>query len=201
MIYAVLHLARRVKEENLKVYCIPTSFQARQLIVENGLILTDLDRHPVIDVTIDGADEVDEKLCLIKGGGGCCTQEKIVAAQAAQFVVIADYRKMSSKLGEQWKKGVPIEVLPMAYVPVMKHIKTLGGNPKLRMAVAKAGPVVTDNGCFIVDADFGIIDDPVSLEAKLRKIVGIVETGLFIGMACKAYFGNADGSVTSKTTV
>lgn len=199
MVYAVERLAQRVKEEKLHVICLPTSFQARQLIVEHGLIMSDLDRNPSLDVAIDGADEVDAALACIKGGGGCCTQEKLIAANAAQFVVIADYRKDSTHLGQQWKKGVPIEVLPMSYVPVMKQIEKLGGKPKLRMAVAKAGPVVTDNGGFIIDADFGVIQDPELLNTQLSAIVGVIETGLFVKMAVKAFFGAADGSVIVRT--
>lgn len=195
-------LAERVRDEKLKVVCIPTSFQARQLIVENGLILSDLDRHPEIDVAIDGADEVDSKLACIKGGGGCCTQEKIVAANAKIFVVIADYRKDSTSLGQQWKKGVPIEVVPMSYVPVIKKLLAAGAtSAKLRMAVAKAGPVVTDNGGFIIDADFGVIEDAAALDAKIQAIVGVIETGLFVNMAVKAFFGNEDGSVSSRAPV
>jgi ribose 5-phosphate isomerase A len=177
VVYAVERIAERVKAESLKLFCIPTSFQARQLIVENGLVLSDLDRHPHIHVAIDGADEVDANLNCIKGGGGCCTQEKIVAYNADQFVIIADYRKDSTELGQQWKKGVPIEVLPMAYVPVLKKLEKMGAKPKLRMAIAKAGPVVTDNGGFIIDAYFGIINDPKSLDTQLRNIVGVIETG------------------------
>lgn len=198
VVYAVERLAQRVRDEKLDVICIPTSFQARQLIVENGLVLSDLDRHPMIDVAIDGADEVDAGLNCIKGGGGCQTQEKIVASNATKFVIIADYRKDSKILGEQWKKGVPIEVIPMACVPVMKKIEKLGGKPKLRMAIAKAGPVVSDNGGLIIDADFGLINDPIALDSQLRSLVGVVETGLFVKMACKAFFGNADGSVTQR---
>ena len=117
--------------------CVPTSFQARQLIVANGLELSDLEREPRIEVTIDGCDEADTQLSLIKGGGGCQTQEKIVAEYSDKFVVIADYRKRSEKLGEAWDY-VPIEVVPMAYKPVMNKIeKQMGGNVKLRMAKNK----------------------------------------------------------------
>lgn len=97
-----------------------------------------------------------------------------------------------------WTKGVPIEVIPFAYVPVMKRIEGLGGKPTLRMAVNKAGPVVTDNGNFVVDADFGEIHDPAALELKLNNIPGVVENGIFVGMANQAYFGLEDGSVTSR---
>jgi ribose 5-phosphate isomerase A len=198
VVYAVERLVQRVKEEKLSVVCIPTSFQSIQLIVEGGLILGDLSRYPVIDVDIDGADEVDANLNLIKGGGACQTQEKIVASNSKILVVIADYRKDSKILGEQWKKGIPIEVIPGAYVPLMKKFAQMGGKPVLRMGKNKAGPVVTDNGNFILDVDFGLIKDPLSLEPKLKMNPGVVETGLFIGMTKKAYFGQADGSVKSR---
>jgi len=196
--YAVVRLAERVKEEGIKVVCVPTSFQARQLIVENGLVLGDLERYPELDVAIDGADEVDEDLNCIKGGGGCQTQEKIVASCAKIFVVIADFRKKSSVLGEQWKKGVPIEVVPMAYRPVMLKLEALGAEPTLRMAKSKAGPCVTDNGNFVIDADFGNIEEPQLIEDKLNATPGIVCTGLFVNMAVKAYFGEEDGSVSTR---
>eukprot|EP00128_Syssomonas_multiformis_P008315 Colp12_sorted_trinity150504_noHs@19418 len=199
VVYAVERIAERVKTEGLKLVCLPSSFQARQLIVENNLVLGDFDRYPVNDVTIDGADEIDAELNAIKGGGGCHLQEKILASTAKQFVIIADFRKDSKKLGEQWKKGVPIEVVPMALAPVTNKLKELGCVPKLRMAVNKAGPVVTDNGNLVIDADFGIIVSPATLEQKLSLIPGIVETGLFINMAVKAFIGNADGSVTEHT--
>ncbi|XP_017157847.1 ribose-5-phosphate isomerase isoform X2 [Poecilia reticulata] len=139
IVYAVDRLAERVRQEKLNIVCVPTSFQARQLILQHGLALSDLERHPELDVAIDGADEVDAELTLIKGGGGCLTQEKIVAGNSKCFVVIADYRKDSRVLGEQWKKGVPIEVIPMAYVPVSRVIaKRFGGEVNLRMAVSKA---------------------------------------------------------------
>jgi ribose 5-phosphate isomerase A len=167
-----------------------------QLIIDAGLTLSDLNCTPRLDVAIDGADEVDRRLSCIKGGGGCHTQEKLVASAADVFVVIADYRKQSGVLGSVWRRGVPVEVLPLAYVGVMDAIRRLGGKPALRMAVAKAGPVVTDNGGFILDADFGEIADPAGLHARLKLLPGVVETGLFPApMAVRAYFGRADGGV------
>ncbi|MHA1584028.1 MAG: ribose 5-phosphate isomerase A, partial [Promethearchaeota archaeon] len=161
--------------------------------------LGDLSRYPTIDVDIDGADEVDASLNLIKGGGGCHVQEKIIASCAEKLVIVADYRKDSKNLGNKWKKGVPIEVISLAYVPIMKKIQDLGGSPTLRMAKNKAGPVISDNGNFIIDADFGIIDDPRMLNLKIRAITGVVETGLFVNMAEKAYFGQEDGSIIFRT--
>jgi ribose 5-phosphate isomerase A len=199
VVYAVERLVQRVKEEHLHVVCIPTSFQSTQLIVEGGLVLGDLSRYPEIDVDIDGADEVDANLQLIKGGGACQTQEKIIAANSKILVIIADYRKDSKILGEQWKKGVPVEVIPGAYVPLMKKFVAMGGKPVLRMGKSKAGPVVTDNGNFILDVDFGLIKDPSKLDIQIKMLPGVVEHGLFLNMTKKAFFGQANGSVTSRS--
>merc|ERR1712061_357698 len=124
------------------------------------LNLTDLNRTPDLDIGFDGADEVDKNLVLIKGGGGCLTQEKIVASCCHKFVIIGDYRKNSDFLSQQWKKGIPIEIIPMAMRPVTKNLElTFGGKAILRMAKAKAGPLVTDNGNFILDwVDFTSVD-------------------------------------------
>ncbi|XP_063040142.1 ribose-5-phosphate isomerase [Engraulis encrasicolus] len=196
IVYAVDRLAERVRQEKLNIVCVPTSFQARQLILKHSLTLSDLDRHPELDVAIDGADEVDAALTLIKGGGGCLTQEKIVAGCAKHFIVIADFRKDSKLLGQQWKKGVPIEVIPMAYIPISRTIaKRFGGEAVLRMAVSKAGPVVTDNSNFILDWKFEHSQNWKEVNTAIKMIPGVVETGLFVGMAEKAYFGMEDGSV------
>eukprot|EP01120_Amphizonella_sp_Union-15-10_P000130 TRINITY_DN1015_c0_g1_i3.p1 TRINITY_DN1015_c0_g1~~TRINITY_DN1015_c0_g1_i3.p1 ORF type:complete len:248 (-),score=40.55 TRINITY_DN1015_c0_g1_i3:78-722(-) len=198
IVYAIERLGQRVLEENLDVICIPTSFQSKQLALKYNLRLSDLSMHPNIDVTIDGADEIDTVLNLIKGGGGALLQEKIVAYNSKEFVVIADYRKTSNYLGEKWKSGVPIEVIPLAYVPVKNKIEsTLGGNAVLRMAVAKAGPVVTDNGNFILDVNFDWknLKDLKQLDDDLLRIPGIVGTGFFLKMAKIAYIGKDDGTI------
>nr|XP_030693270.1 ribose-5-phosphate isomerase isoform X5 [Globicephala melas]XP_033693911.1 ribose-5-phosphate isomerase isoform X5 [Tursiops truncatus] len=173
IVHAVQRIAERVKQENLNLVCIPTSFQARQLILQYGLTLSDLDRHPEIDLAIDGADEVDADLNLIKGGGGCLTQEKIVAGNASRFIVIADFRKDSKNLGDQWHKGIPIEVIPMAYVPVSRAVtQKFGGVIELRMAVNKAGPVVTDNGNFILDWKFDRVHKWSEVNTTIKMIPG-----------------------------
>lgn len=195
IVYAVEKIAEINKKKDLKLKCIPTSFQSYQLIVDNDLSLVSLDQYPEIDLDIDGADEIDNELNLIKGGGGCLVQEKIIAYNSKKLVIIADFRKKSSKLGENWKKGVPIEVMPIAYIPIMNKLKKLGGTPKLRMAQAKAGPLVTDNGNFIIDVDFGIMDSPSDIDFKISQIPGVVDTGFFIGMTSKAYIGQEDGKV------
>ncbi|CAK1551780.1 unnamed protein product [Leptosia nina] len=200
VVYAVQRLAERVETENLKVICIPTSFQAKQLIIKHKLTLGELETNPVIDVTIDGADEVDSNMTLIKGGGGCLLQEKIVASCSKKLVVIADYTKDSQKLGDRYKKGIPIEVIPMAYIPIKNKIASLfGGELKLRNAIAKAGPVVTDNGNFILDWVFTNQDlDWEKVSSVIKMIPGVVETGLFVKMCQKAYFGQAEGTVVER---
>jgi len=195
VVYAVKKIAELNKEKNLNLKCIPSSFQSYQLIIDNGLNLVTLDQYPEIDVTFDGADEIDKNLNLIKGGGGCLVQEKIIASNSNKLIIIADFRKNSNKLGENWKNGVPIEVIPMGYFPIAKKLGKLGGKPVLRMAKAKQGPVITDNGNFIIDTDFGIIDNPSVLNEKILFIPGVVDTGFFIGMTSKAYIGQKDGSV------
>uniref|UniRef100_A0ABI7W088 ribose-5-phosphate isomerase n=1 Tax=Felis catus TaxID=9685 RepID=A0ABI7W088_FELCA len=179
IVHAVQRIAERVKQENLNLVCIPTSFQ--------------------IDLAIDGADEVDADLNLIKGGGGCLTQEKIVAGYASRFIVIADFRKDSKNLGDQWHKGIPIEVIPMAYVPVSRAVtQKFGGVIELRMAVNKAGPVVTDNGNFILDWKFDRVHKWSEVNTAIKMIPGVVDTGLFINMAERVYFGMQDGSVNMR---
>ncbi|MHA2032611.1 MAG: ribose 5-phosphate isomerase A [Candidatus Kariarchaeaceae archaeon] len=195
VVYAVEKIAELNNASNLNLKCIPTSFQSYQLIVENGLTLASLDQYPELDLDIDGADEIDKDLNLIKGGGGCLVQEKIIASNSKKLVIIADYRKNSDSLGEQWKNGVPIEVIPMSYIPLIEKLKKLGGSPKLRMAQAKAGPLVTDNGNFIIDVNFGIIYNPKDLNLKILQIPGVVDTGLFTDMASKAYIGTEKGDV------
>jgi len=151
-----------------------------------------------LDVAIDGADEVDVNLQCIKGGGACLFQEKLVAISAKKFIIVADYRKHSKALGHTWTQGVPVEIVPLAHTKVLNDLVSLGAkNPQLRMGgKAKAGPIITDNGNFIIDAHFGELGDPEGLAKTIKQLVGVVEVGLFINMADAAYFGNEDGSVT-----
>ncbi|KAL9538642.1 hypothetical protein MBANPS3_010778 [Mucor bainieri] len=197
----VVYVIERIlqKPELKHITYVPTSFQSKLLILDNGLKLGSVEQNDVIDVTIDGADEVDDQLNAIKGGGACQFQEKLVAEAAKKFIIVADFRKESKRLGTQWRQGVPIEVVPLCYRTVMKKIEHgLSIKPKqvnLRMAVKKAGPVVTDNGNFVVDADFGQLEDPASLLREIKLLTGVYEVGLFCQMAAMAYFGEQDGSV------
>jgi ribose 5-phosphate isomerase A len=138
-------------------------------------------------------------LNLIKGGGGCLLQEKLVASAAKKFVILVDESKDSQNLGIKWTKGIPIEVIPLAYNLVIKKLQEMGGKAKLREGSGKAGPVVTDNGNFILDTDFGVIKDPQALDLELIRIPGIVETGLFPKMANAIYIGKNDTTVECRT--
>ena len=201
-VYAVEALVAKATEFGRSFLCVPTSFQSKQLITSHRpqLQLSDLDECPVLDVDFDGADEVDAELNCIKGGGACMLQEKVVAASSRCFVVVADSRKDSRELGQQWTRGIPIEVLPFAEPTVRHQLQALlpSGRPVLRMAKAKAGPVVTDNGMFVIDWDIGRLQAGKvrELNEAVSLIPGVVETGLFVGMADAAYFGQEDGSVT-----
>ncbi|KAF9917422.1 ribose-5-phosphate isomerase rki1 [Lobosporangium transversale] len=187
VVHVVARLLQRDPELNARTVFIPTSFQSRGLLLDGGLNVGDVEQYPNIDVTIDGADEVDSQLNAIKGGGGAHLQEKVVAEAASKFVIVADFR-------------VPVEVVPFAWRAVLKKLQGLGSKEAmLRMAVAKAGPVVTDNGNFLIDAPFGLIRDPAKLLTDIKLITGVVEVGLFCNMAQVAYFGCEDGSVTIRT--
>lgn len=209
MRYVLERIKQRCQDQGFHVKCIPTSFQAKQLIYDNGMPLGEIEANPVIDVTIDGADEVDENFVAIKGGGACLAQEKVIAFAARNFVVVADYRKDSKHLGDNWKKGIPIEVLPMACQAVRHHIALrfdveLEDLP-LRIGKEKAGPVITDNGNFVIDWRFNRTEHHkftasawAQLANQLKAIPGVVETGIFANMIKAAYFGCADGTVVKK---
>ncbi|RDX49436.1 ribose 5-phosphate isomerase [Lentinus brumalis] len=199
--YVVERIVAQGNEVNKDRVFIPTGFQSKELIVKSGLLLGDVDQYPVIDVTIDGADEVDHDLNCIKGGGGCHLREKVLAEAADTFVLVADYRKNSDVLGKNFKQGIPIEVVPFAYTKILQNLHLIGSpTAELRMAKAKAGPVVSDNGNFLIDAPFPeeLMKDPYTLLTRIKMLTGVVEVGLFCQMAKAAYFGNQDGSVTIK---
>jgi ribose 5-phosphate isomerase A len=188
--YAIEALGERIKRENLSLLAVPTSYQAFLLAIKCGIAVTTLDEHPVIDVTIDGADQIDPKLNLIKGMGAALAREKIVASASKMNIIIADESKKVQVLGESGHP-VPVEVLPFAISVVKHEIEALGGKPVLREGKGKVGPVITDNGNAIIDASFGPIDNVAELEKKLKTIPGVVETGLFVNLADTAYVGTA----------
>lgn len=153
-----------------------TEAEARQL----GIPLTTLESHPVIDVTIDGADEVDPRLELIKGGGGALTREKIVAQATRREIIVVDETKLVPALGTTW--AVPVEVIPFGYGSQKRYLESLGAQVTIRRA-QNGGFYITDQGNFILDCDFGALSDPAHMAERLKRRTGIVEHGLFIGMA------------------
>lgn len=190
--YAIKEIGNRIKREKIRVSAVPTSYQAFTLAVKHGIPITTLEEHPTLDLTIDGADQIDDELNLIKGMGGALTREKIVASASKKLVIIADERKKVKVLGEG-NHPVPIEVLPFATPIVMHKIKEMGGKPFLRESNKKVGPVITDNGNIITDVNFGLVHEPAELNHKLKGIPGVVETGLFVKMADVIYLGERAG--------
>ncbi|RYJ15148.1 ribose-5-phosphate isomerase RpiA [Halogeometricum borinquense] len=186
--FAIRALGRAV-EDGLDIRGVPTSFASRELAREEGIPLVAVDEVETIDVAIDGADQLDGDLNLIKGGGAAHAREKIVDAMADRFVVVAD----PSKVTETLERAVPLEVLPDARTAAAARVSELDGEATLRRAERKDGPVVTDNGNLVLDCEFGQISDPESLAADLSATPGVVEHGLFVGLADEAYIGTDDG--------
>ena len=180
-VYFMIERLSSMIREGLHVSGIPTSYQTAIRAREYGIRLTTLDDNPMIDIAIDGADQVDPQFRLIKGRGAAHTREKCVAAAACRFMVVVDEAKMVPALAGQ----VPVEVIPFAVRPVMNQLRGLGCLPFIREAVKKDGPVITDNGNFIVDCKFPDIPDPAGLEASIAAIAGVVESGLFTGFSDK----------------
>jgi ribose 5-phosphate isomerase A len=189
--YAVKFLGERVRG-GLKIVGIPTSQKTKQLAEQLGIPLATLDQHPQIDIDIDGADEIDPQLNLIKGGGGALLREKIIASASRRFIVVGDSSKQVAHLG---KFPLPVEVIPFAQSLIAKRIAALGAQVSLRGA---DNPFVTDEGHHILDCTFGEIADPAALAEKLKAIPGVVEHGLFIGMAEMALIGKNGGVVQIK---
>ena len=188
--FAIQFLAERVRS-GLKIVGIPTSKATKQLAEQLGIPLTTLDENPVIDIDIDGADEIDPQLNLIKGGGGAMLREKVIASASKRFVVVAESTKLVPHLG---KFPLPVEVISFAEALVKRRIEALGAQVTLRKQ--KDGSVyVTDEGHHILDCNFGAIADPPALNAKLHEIPGVVEHGLFIGLAEMAFVGRDGGVV------
>lgn len=186
--FLIEELGRRVKEEKLEITGVPTSFQSKILCQAYGIKVRDPQDSTELDLAIDGADEVDPELNAIKGGGAAHTREKIVAAMAKRFVIIVDESKLVPCLGTAFP--VPVEIIPSALSFVTAQIKSWGGESKLRMGVKKDGPVVTDNGQFVIDVKFGPGTDLRKIDAQLHHLPGVVETGLFYDLAKQVLVGS-----------
>ena len=188
-------LAIKIKSGEIKdVVGVTTSFQGEVLASELGIPLKSLSSVSEIDLAIDGADEVDPKFQLIKGGGACHVQEKLVAALAKKFIVVVDSTKLVEKLNLDFK--LPVEVLPSAWKQVQKTLINLGGEGNLRMAQKKAGPIVTDQGNLILDLTFrNGIDQPEILESQINNIPGVLENGLFVNLTDEVLVGKVESDV------
>ena len=190
--HTIVELARRVRDEGLDIQGVPTSQASAALAREGGIPLTDLDKTPRLDITIDGADEFDPHFNLIKGGGGALTREKIVARASARMVVVADDSKQVDLLGSTFP--LPIEVIGLGKTPVLRLVESLGATATLRAdGAAPDGLFRTDNGHPIIDAKWPHIEDPVGLERTLDLFPGVVECGLFLGLCDTVYVAGADG--------
>jgi ribose 5-phosphate isomerase A len=189
--FAVRRLAERIAAGELPdVLGVPTSSAVAQLAQQLGIPLTDLDAHPTIDLTIDGADEVDPQWNLIKGGGGALLREKIVAQASRREVIVIDDSKLSPRLGTNHR--VPVEVVDFGWRPEALHLESLGADVDLR-AAAGGAPFRTDGGNFVLDADMGPLDGPGELAVTLLQRAGVVEVGLFVGLVDDLVVGSDAG--------
>ena len=175
---------------------VTTSFQGEVLASQLGIPLRSLAAVDCIDLAIDGADEVDPAFQLIKGGGACHVQEKLVASLAKRFVVVVDSTKIVERLNLDFQ--LPVEVIPSAWTQVQNTLANLGGNAQLRMAVRKAGPVITDQGNLVLDVSFdGGISDPENLEKRINNIPGVLENGLFVNIADEVLVGEVNNGMAN----
>jgi ribose 5-phosphate isomerase A len=190
-------LGRRIRDEGLKITCVPTSEATRAQAEALGIALVSLDQQPFLDLTIDGTDEIDDELRLVKGGGGALLREKIVATASESMVVIADHTKRVATLGAF---PLPVEVARFGLAATRNMIEVLTsdagctGEIKLRLK-PDAAPFVTDGGNFILDCAFGRIEDPEALDEALKLVPGVMESGLFLGIADAAIIAGPDGVV------
>jgi ribose 5-phosphate isomerase A len=177
-VYYFISKLGQLVQQGLSIKGIPTSKQTEKLAIELNIPLVSFREIEQIDVAVDGADEVDQDLNLIKGGGGALLREKIIAKAAKTFIVVADSQKNVDTLGTF---PLPIEVVPFGFEMTMKYIRELGGNPTLRQR--RGSPYVTDNGNYIIDSNFHEISQPDILEKDLNLLPSVVDNGLFVGMA------------------
>ncbi|MBK8944032.1 MAG: ribose-5-phosphate isomerase RpiA [Ignavibacteriae bacterium] len=189
--YAIQKIGQLIKSGELEnIVGISSSDKTSKLANEFGIPLTTFHEKQEIDVTIDGADEVDKYLNLIKGGGAAHLREKVIAQASKKLIIVVDETKLSEKLGTNW--AVPVEVLQFAYPLEMKFLESINGKPKLRK-FENGSPLVTDEGNFILDTNFGIIQNPFELAEKLENRAGIIEHGLFLKLTSKVIVAGKNG--------
>ena len=189
--YALKNLGERV-QEGLSIKGIPTSNETKKIAMKFNIPIVSLSEYPEIDITIDGADEVDSNLNLIKGGGGALTREKIIAYHSKMVIIITDDSKVVKSLGIDFP--LPIEVVKFEWQATKRAIEKIGCNVELRKIFDD--PFITDNGNYILDCEFERINDPEQLEQDINMIPGVVENGLFIGVATKVIVGSKKGIMT-----
>ena len=187
---AIKLIGQKIKTEGIEVTGIPTSSASDLLARAVGIRMGDLDDHREIDITIDGADEVDPRLNLVKGLGGALVWEKIVAASTRVEMIVVDDSKVVEYLCQ--KVPLPVEVVRFARETTARRLASLGCVPKLRIT-ENGEPYVTDNGNNIIDCRFVRIDDPKSMESRINSVPGVVDNGLFVGVASKVIISNQDG--------
>ncbi len=186
--------AERIKKENLKIVFIPTSYQTEIAAKKLGLKTATLEEDTEPDLALDGADQIQWRtLDLVKGGGAALLREKIVDATAKKLVIVVDEKKLSKTLGGP--QPIPVEIVPFGYASTLEKIRKISEKIVLREGAGKVGPVITDNGNLIADVYFRGLRRPEIVHEKLKKIPGVVETGLFLGMCDVAYVGRKDGHV------
>lgn len=191
--WAIQAIGERVRD-GLEIRAIATSIESEQMARSLRIPLVTFAECMAFDMDIDGADEVDQRFCLIKGGGGALLREKIIAAASRRMVVVADDSKWVRQLGAF---PLPVEIIPFGWEITRQKVGALGCEPVLREK--QGAPYLTDNGNYILDCSFSQIADPAGLEALLRGIPGVVESGLFIGMADTVILGHADGTTTLRS--
>jgi len=189
--YALKNLGERV-QEGLSIKGIPTSNETKKIAMKYNIPIVSLSEYPEIDITIDGADEVDSNLNLIKGGGGALTREKMIAYHSKMVIIITDDSKVVKSLGIDFP--LPIEVVKFEWQATKRAIEKIGCNVELRKIFDD--PFITDNGNYILDCEFERINDPEQLEQDINMIPGVVENGLFIGVATKVIVGSKKGIMT-----
>ena len=191
--FAIVRLAERIREEELRVRCIATSERSATLAREMDIPLTSFAEVLHVDLTIDGADEVDPAFNLIKGGGGALLREKFVASASATELIIVDEGKLKQRLGAF---PLPVEVVPFGWQLTRQRLQALGCEARFRSS--DNGPFLTDNGNYILDCSFGAIEDPPALERRIVTTCGVVECGIFAGLATRIIVGKSDGSVEER---
>jgi ribose 5-phosphate isomerase A len=188
--WAIEKIGQKVKNKELDIKAIATSERSEEQARGLGIPIVTFAEIDSIDITIDGADESDEQLNLIKGGGGALLREKIVASNSKKLVIVADETKLVKHLG---KFSLPVDVVVFGWEKVFQKLEALGCVPKLRLNNEQ--PYITDNSNYIIDCAFGEIRDPATLHEKINAITGVVDNGLFINLASQLIIGYSDGEI------